>query len=63
MAALEQEAKDADARVEELCKQLPELRAKARDAHQAARTEKTEAQRALQTSRHTLAIEAAEAPR
>ena len=58
MAALEQEAKDADARVEELCKQLPELRAKARDAHQAVRTEKAEAQRALQTSRHTLAIEA-----
>jgi HSP20 family molecular chaperone IbpA len=58
MAALEQEAKDADARVEELCKQLTELRAKARDAHQAVRTEKAEAQRALQTSRHTLAIEA-----
>ena len=39
------------------CK-LTELRAKARDAHQAVRTEKAEAQRALQTSRHTLAIEA-----
>ena len=58
MAVLEQEAKDADARVEELCKQLTELRAKARDAHQAVRTEKVEAARALQMSRHALAIEA-----
>ena len=58
MAALEQEAKDADARVEELCRQLTELRAKARDARQAVQAEQAEAQRALQTSRHVLAIEA-----
>jgi HSP20 family molecular chaperone IbpA len=56
IAELEQEAKDADARIAELSKELTELKTKARDAHQAARREKAEAQRALQGSRHTLAI-------
>ena len=56
IAELEQEAKDADARIAELSKELTELTTKARDAHQAARREKAEAQRALQGSRHTLAI-------
>ena len=57
IAELEQQAKDADARIAELCKELSELKATARDAHQAVRRERAEAQRALQASRHVPTIE------
>ena len=57
IAELEQQAKDADARIAELCKELAGLKATARDAHQAVRRERAEAQRALQASRHVVAIE------
>ena len=58
IAELEQQAKDADARIAELCKELAGLKATARDAHQAVRRERAEAQRALQASRHVLSIAA-----
>jgi len=56
MAALEQEAKDAETKVVELAQQLKEQQAKAREAQQALHLAKIGVHRACQTRRHALAI-------
>ena len=56
MAALEQEAKDAETKVVELAQQLKEQQAKAREAQQALHSAKIGVHRACQTRRHALSI-------
>jgi hypothetical protein len=56
MAALEQEAKDAETKVVELAQQLKEQQAKAREAQQALHSAKIGVHRACQTRRHALAV-------
>lgn len=56
VARLEQDAADAGARVAELAKQLREQKAKAEEALTALRLAQRDANRALQTRCHTLAI-------
>jgi hypothetical protein len=56
MAALEQEATDAETKVVELAQQLKEQQAKAREAQQALHSAKIGVHRACQTRRHALAI-------
>ena len=56
MAALEQEAKDAETKVVELAQQLKEQQTKAREAQQALHSAKIGVHRACQTRRHALAI-------
>ena len=56
LAALEQQAKDAETKVVELAQQLKEQQAKAREAQQALHSAKIGVHRACQTRRHALAI-------
>lgn len=56
MAALEQEAKDAETKVVQLAQQLREQHAKAREAQQALQSAKIGVHRACQTRRHALAV-------
>ena len=56
LAALEQQAKDAETKVVELAQQLKEQQAKAREAQQALHLAKIGVHRACQTRRHALAI-------
>ena len=56
MAALEQEAKDAETKVVELAQQLKEQQAKAREAQQALHSAKIGVHRACQTRRHALSV-------
>ena len=56
MAALEQEAKDAETKVVELAQQLKEQQTKAREAQQALHSAKIGVHRVCQTRRHALAI-------
>jgi hypothetical protein len=56
VARLEQDAADAGAQVAELAKQLREQKAKAEEALTALRLAQRDANRALQTRCHTLAI-------